>query len=100
MFKNIIVSILILFASFQSCCTLLFDHIGNNLYKKSNNESYISQNDSTEFITETTINDSTDTSQSIYTTLFTIAGVGVDLSLIFIGVLLTNPIQINLEGGF
>ena len=102
MFKNIIVVLLIIcfLANFQSCCTMIGHSIGKRMDEKNEKSMQFSIKDSSDIALVTNKIDSTDVRQTHYKTMFAAVGLLADISFTIIVMLLINPIQINLRGGF
>ena len=102
MIKNLVVYLLIisLLSGLQSCCTMIGYEIGKSMDKKSKPEVYISSLDTSMTTANVVTADTIKVKKSNYKTIFATIGVLADLSLVFVGVLLTNPIRINLGNAF
>jgi sorbitol-specific phosphotransferase system component IIC len=102
MFKNLVACLLIisLLSGMQSCCTMIGYEIGKSMDEKSKPEVYVAASDTSLTTTSVATTDTIEVKKSNYKTIFATIGVLADLSLVFVGVLLTNPIHSNIGGGF
>ena len=102
MIKILVACLLIicLLSSLQSCCTMIGYEIGKSMDEKLKSEVYLSPSDTSMISANVITPDTIKVKESNYKTIFATIGVLADLSLVFVGVLLTNPIRINLGNGF